>query len=65
VSVTAGKPVDLSRWAGATPSRAVLEEMTGAIMLQIRDLLTELRVGDPPPLYDPPARRRNPPAVTE
>jgi 1-acyl-sn-glycerol-3-phosphate acyltransferase len=64
VSVTAGKPVDLSRWAGAAPSRAVLDEMTEAIMLAIRDLLTEIREGDPPPLYEP-ARRNNPPAVTE
>ena len=65
VSVTAGKPVDLSRWAGATPGRAVLDEMTDAIMLRIRDLLSEIREGDPPPLYDVPSRRRNPPAVTE
>jgi 1-acyl-sn-glycerol-3-phosphate acyltransferase len=65
VSVTAGKPVDLSRWAGESPGRAVLDDMTDAIMLDIRDLLTELREGDPPPLYDPQARRNNPPAVTE
>jgi 1-acyl-sn-glycerol-3-phosphate acyltransferase len=65
VSVTAGKPVDLSRWAGATPSRAVLDEMTDAIMLRVRDLLTEIRAGHPPPLYEAPSRRRNPPAVTE
>ena len=65
VSVAAGKPVDLSRWAGATPARAVLDEMTEAIMLQIRDLLAELREGHPPPLYDQPARRPDPPAVTE
>ena len=64
VSVTAGKPIDLSRWAGAAPNRAVLDEMTEAIMLAIRDLLTEIREGDPPPLYEP-ARRNNPPAVTE
>jgi 1-acyl-sn-glycerol-3-phosphate acyltransferase len=65
VSVAAGKPIDLSRWAGEAPSRPVLDQMTDAIMLGIRDLLTEIRVGTPPPLYDPPARRRNPPAVTE
>ena len=64
VSVTAGKPVDLSRWAGETPTRAVLDQMTDAIMLEVRDLLTQLREGEPPPLYDPPARRRNPPAVS-
>ncbi len=65
VRVTAGKPIDLSRWAGEAPGRAVLDQMTDAIMLDIRDLLTELREGDPPPLYDPQTRRRNPPAVTE
>ena len=65
VSVAAGKPVDLSRWTGETPTRAVLDQMTDAIMLEVRDLLTQIREGDPPPLYDPPTRRRNPPAVTE
>ncbi len=65
VSVTAGKPVDLSRWAGETSSRAVLDQMTDAIMIEVRDLLTHLREGDPPPLYDPQTRRNNPPAVTE
>jgi 1-acyl-sn-glycerol-3-phosphate acyltransferase len=65
VSVTAGKPIDLSRWAGEQPSRAVLEQMTEAIMLDVRDLLTELRDGDPPPLFDRPAGQVNPPAVTE
>ncbi|HET6533797.1 MAG TPA: lysophospholipid acyltransferase family protein [Actinoplanes sp.] len=65
VTVAAGKPIDLSRWAGEAPNRQVLDQMTDAIMLGIRDLLTEIRVGDPPPLYDPPVRRRNPPAVAE
>jgi 1-acyl-sn-glycerol-3-phosphate acyltransferase len=65
VSVTAGKPIDLSRWAGEQPSRAVLEQMTEAIMLDVRDLLTELRDGDPPPLFDRPGGQVNPPAVTE
>jgi 1-acyl-sn-glycerol-3-phosphate acyltransferase len=63
VSVTAGKAVDLSRWAGEAPTKAVLEQMTDAIMLDIRDQLSELRDGDPPPLYARPARRGNPPAV--
>ena len=63
ISVIAGKPIDLSRWAGESPSRAVLDQMTDAIMLGIRDLLAEIRDGDPPPIYDPPARRPNPPAV--
>ncbi|HEU4348458.1 MAG TPA: lysophospholipid acyltransferase family protein [Actinoplanes sp.] len=65
VTVTAGKPIDLSRWSGETPSRAVLDQMTDAIMLGIRDLLTDIRKGDPPPLYEPQARGGTPPAVAE
>jgi 1-acyl-sn-glycerol-3-phosphate acyltransferase len=58
VSVTAGPPVDLSRWRDATPTRAVLDEMTDAILLDIQDLLVGLRGGTPPPeLFDPPHRR--------
>lgn len=66
VSVTLGKPVDLSRWQGAAPGRAVLEQMTEAIMLDIRDLVGELRDADPPPLYQPaPRRDSGPSAVAE
>ena len=54
---------DLGRWAGEAPNRQVLDQMTDAIMLGIRDLLAEIREGDPPPLYEAPTRRRNPPAV--
>ncbi|GAA4968579.1 lysophospholipid acyltransferase family protein [Actinoplanes utahensis] len=61
VTVTTGRPVDLSRWAGAEPSRAVLEEMTEKIMLDVRDLLGEIRDGEPPALYDRPARRATTP----
>ena len=64
VSVVAGPPVDLSRWAGATPNRVVLEEMTDAIMLRLRDLVAEIRGGTPPPLWQRPARARTP-EVTE
>ncbi|MGX6604106.1 lysophospholipid acyltransferase family protein [Micromonosporaceae bacterium Da 78-11] len=56
VTVTAGKPVDLSRWQGAAPSRVVLEQMTEAIMLDIRDLIGEVRADTPPPLFDRPVR---------
>ncbi|GIJ28346.1 1-acyl-sn-glycerol-3-phosphate acyltransferase [Micromonospora qiuiae] len=51
VTVVAGPPIDLSRWAGATPSRQVLEEMTDVIMLRLRDMLAEIRGGTPPPLW--------------
>ncbi|WP_430783987.1 lysophospholipid acyltransferase family protein [Actinoplanes sp. G11-F43] len=57
VTVTTGRPVDLSRWAGAAPTREVLDEMTEAIMLDVRDLLSEIRDGEPPPLYDRPVHR--------
>ncbi|GIM95194.1 1-acyl-sn-glycerol-3-phosphate acyltransferase [Paractinoplanes toevensis] len=58
VTVTAGKPIDLSHWAGATPTRTVLDEMTDHIMLQIKALLGELRGEEPPAaLYERPGRR--------
>ncbi|MEU4791053.1 lysophospholipid acyltransferase family protein [Micromonospora tulbaghiae] len=56
VTVVAGPPVDLSRWAGATPTRPILEEMTDTIMLRIRDLMAEIRGGTPPPLWQRPVR---------
>ena len=55
VSVTVGKPVDLSRWDGAEASRATLDEMTEAIMLDVRDLVAGLRHEEPPPLFRPGA----------
>ncbi|MEO3817880.1 lysophospholipid acyltransferase family protein [Plantactinospora sp. B24E8] len=57
VTVVAGPPVDLSRWAGAAPSRAVLDEMTETIMLRLRDMLAEIRDETPPPLWSAPAKR--------
>jgi 1-acyl-sn-glycerol-3-phosphate acyltransferase len=60
VQVTAGPPVDLSRWQGAVPTRDVLDEMTDAILLEIRDLLAGLRGETPPPeLFQ--REDRNPP----
>jgi 1-acyl-sn-glycerol-3-phosphate acyltransferase len=64
VSVVAGKPIDVSRWEGAAPSRAVLDEMTDIIMTAVRDQLAEIRRADPPPLHPAPARGPEPPAVT-
>ena len=65
VTVVAGPPVDLSRWAGEPATRAVLEEMTDEIMLRVRDLLAGIRGGTPPPLWSRPVqpvteRRRQP-----
>ncbi|WP_250001804.1 lysophospholipid acyltransferase family protein [Actinoplanes sp. M2I2] len=57
VSVTTGRPVDLSPWAGATPTRAVLEQMTDAIMRDVSVLVGELRGQTPPAvLHDRPRR---------
>lgn len=50
VAVTAGPPVDLSRWQGRTDG-AALYEITDAIMLQIRDQLAEIRGETPPDLH--------------
>ncbi|GIE52958.1 lysophospholipid acyltransferase family protein [Actinoplanes nipponensis] len=52
VRVAVGPPVDLSRWQGSAPTRAILEQMTEAIQLATRDLLAELRGEQPPPLYE-------------
>jgi 1-acyl-sn-glycerol-3-phosphate acyltransferase len=54
VTVRAGPPVDLRRWAGATPTREILTEMTDEIMIRLRDMLAEIRGGPPPPLYPSP-----------
>ncbi len=61
VTVAAGPPVDLSRWADAPPTKATLEEMTDEIMLRIRDLLAGIRESDPPPLYQRAASRSGAP----
>jgi 1-acyl-sn-glycerol-3-phosphate acyltransferase len=58
VQVSVGKPVDLSRWHGQSPSKVVLERMTEAIQLATRDLLAELRDEPAPPLYQ--VSRRGP-----
>jgi 1-acyl-sn-glycerol-3-phosphate acyltransferase len=60
VTVVAGPPVDLGPWAGATPTKENLTEMTDAIMLRLRDILADVRGGMPPPLYMPGARRSVP-----
>jgi 1-acyl-sn-glycerol-3-phosphate acyltransferase len=65
VSVIAGKPIDMGPWEGSAPTRAVLEQMTDAIMTAVRDLLAEVRGAEPPPLHPAPARRPEPPAVAE
>jgi 1-acyl-sn-glycerol-3-phosphate acyltransferase len=53
ITIAAGPPVDLSRWAGSEPTRATLDEMTDEIMLRVRDLLAGIRGETPPPLWAP------------
>ncbi|MFS8478355.1 MAG: lysophospholipid acyltransferase family protein [Micromonosporaceae bacterium] len=53
VTVVAGPPIDLSRWAGATPANGVLHEMTDEIMLHLRDMLATIRGEEPPALFSP------------
>jgi 1-acyl-sn-glycerol-3-phosphate acyltransferase len=57
VTIVAGEPLDLSKWAGASPTPGTLMEITDHIMLTLRDMLAEVRGGTPPPLYVGPARR--------
>jgi 1-acyl-sn-glycerol-3-phosphate acyltransferase len=60
VTVVSGPPIDLSRWRGADPTAATLDEITEAIMLHLRDMLAEIRGGTPPPLYTPNPPKRPP-----
>jgi 1-acyl-sn-glycerol-3-phosphate acyltransferase len=59
VTVVAGPPLDLGRFAGAEPTGETLREMTEVMMRGIRDLVGELRGETPPPgpPYRPPPRR--------
>jgi 1-acyl-sn-glycerol-3-phosphate acyltransferase len=57
VTVVAGAPVDLSRWDGAAPTKAVLHEMTDAIMQRLREMVAEVRGAEAPPIYKPNGRR--------
>lgn len=57
VTVVAGPPIDLSRWAGTTPTRETLDAITEEIMLRLRDMLAEIRGGTPPPLWSRPTRQ--------
>ena len=53
VTVVAGPPIDLSRWADAAPSSAVLAEITNEIMNTLRAMIGEVRGAEPPPLWVP------------
>jgi 1-acyl-sn-glycerol-3-phosphate acyltransferase len=50
-AVTAGPPIELSRFRGADPNAATLREMTEQIMAEVTALLAQLR-GDPVPVVE-------------
>jgi 1-acyl-sn-glycerol-3-phosphate acyltransferase len=56
VTVVAGPPIDLSRWAGTAPTSQALQEITETIMLKLSELLGEVRGEQPPPLWTPRSR---------
>jgi 1-acyl-sn-glycerol-3-phosphate acyltransferase len=56
VTVVAGPPVDLSRWAGADATAANLYAITDEIMVTLRDLLARIRGEEAP--EQPSAARR-------
>ncbi len=60
VTVVAGPPIDLSRWAGAQPTGPVLIEITNEIMNRLREMIGEVRGEPAPPLWNPapPAPRQ-------
>jgi 1-acyl-sn-glycerol-3-phosphate acyltransferase len=59
VKIVAGPPVDLSEFVGQPPTSQVLRAMTAKIMMDVTDLLGELR-GETPPAepYHPAVARR-------
>jgi 1-acyl-sn-glycerol-3-phosphate acyltransferase len=51
VTVVAGPPVDLSRWAGTEPTGPVLQEVTDAVMARLAEMLAAIRGEPAPELY--------------
>jgi 1-acyl-sn-glycerol-3-phosphate acyltransferase len=65
VRTIAGKPVDLSEWAGKHTSARALRAATDAIMGSVTELLAELREEAPPAVaYDPKPSSRTVPGPT-
>jgi 1-acyl-sn-glycerol-3-phosphate acyltransferase len=48
VTVVAGPPIDLSKWAGAEPTGPNLHAITDEIMAVLRDMLAKVRAEQPP-----------------
>lgn len=58
VRTVAGKPVDLSEWAGQTTSAKALRAVTDAIMADVTALVANLRDEQPPALPFDPAKSK-------
>jgi 1-acyl-sn-glycerol-3-phosphate acyltransferase len=56
VRTVAGKPVDLSEWAGKHTSAKALRAATDAIMNDVTGLLASLRNEEPPAVVFDPAK---------
>src|SRR5246127_3883468 len=67
VRTVAGKPVDLSEWAGKQTSARALRAATDAIMAEVTALVASLRDSEPPAIPFAPAKsdRQNPPVANE
>ncbi|GAA1036898.1 lysophospholipid acyltransferase family protein [Virgisporangium ochraceum] len=60
VTLVAGPPVDLSKWAGQAPTSQVLNEMTTEIMNRLREMISEVRGEPAPPIWSPQAAQQEP-----
>ncbi len=63
VTLAAGPPVDLSKWAGVEPTGANLHAITDEIMGKLRQMMAEIR-DEQPPLDPPPTPARPADPVT-
>jgi 1-acyl-sn-glycerol-3-phosphate acyltransferase len=64
IRTVAGKPVDLSAWAGKESSAKALREATAAIMRDVTELLAGLRGEEPPAVpYDPAVKNKEIPGA--
>jgi 1-acyl-sn-glycerol-3-phosphate acyltransferase len=59
VTLVAGPPVDLSKWAGQPPTSPVLNEMTAEIMNRLREMISEVRGEPAPPIFTPNASKES------
>jgi 1-acyl-sn-glycerol-3-phosphate acyltransferase len=60
VRTVAGKPVDLSEWAGKQTSARALRAATDAIMAEVTALVASLRDEQPPAIPFDPAKSNRP-----